>query len=115
MLGEVGHTRDSGERKRDTSTSNPCDAPKQEGSNPCVLPITSLSCVLSFPPGLVRSYHILFSRLRLCLQTSTAWSQTPRWVPPELGIEAGTSAPGQQSHQKSWVPWQGYPQSVGLC
>lgn len=103
------------ERKRDTSTCNACDAPKQEGSKPRVLSITCLSCIPPFPPGLVWSYRILFRRLQLCLRTSTAWSQTPRWVPPELGIEAGTSAPGQQSHQRFWVPWQGYPQSVGLC
>lgn len=72
MLGERGHICDSGqERKRNTSTYV-CNAPKQEGSKPRVLPTTSLSCIPPFPPGLVWSYHILFRRLQLCLQTSTA-------------------------------------------
>ena len=41
-LGErVGHIHDNGERKR--GTCNPCNVPMQEGSNPRVLSIKSLS------------------------------------------------------------------------
>lgn len=47
--------------------------------------------------------------------TSTAQSQTPRWVPPELGIEAGTSAPGQQSHQRFWCLGKGTPSPWGFA
>lgn len=43
----------------------------------------------------------------------TAWSQTPRWVPPELGIEAGTPSTRAAEPSEILGALARVPQSVG--
>lgn len=59
--------------------------PGRRGQTQRFFPSSPSPCILSYPLGLVWSYHALFSGVLLWRWNPIAWAQTHRWAPPELG------------------------------